>query len=247
MSEAPSPAPNLPDTHLRQEAIIAIQAGTNGISAAITFAFFFLASNPEVYAKLKTEIKDFFPDSDGSETIDGKAVEKLPYLNAVAEESMRLGAPLGSFPRITPKGGAHIAGQFIPEGTIVGVPAWAQMISEENFYPHPESFIPPRWLPGGLGPGSRCNKNAVMTFSHGALGYPFTNPVSVLIRMSSSGPFGCMGKQFAHLEMRLVLAKTLLRYDFEFAPGFDSAKFLAGVKNMRVTSFGYPLRLQIVS
>lgn len=245
MSEVPSPAPKLPDTHLRQEAIIAIQAGTNGISAAITFAFFFLGSNPEKYAKLKAEIKDAFPDFDGSEIIDGKAVEKLSYLNAVANESLRLGAPLGSFPRITPKGGAHIAGQHIPEGTIVGVPAWAQMVSEENFYPRPESFIPERWLPGGLGPDSRCNKNAIMTFSHGTLSR-VRNSLRILI-LCSLGPFGCMGKQFAHLEMRLILVKTLLRYDFKFASDFDSQKFLAGVKNMRVTSFGYPLRLQVIS
>jgi cytochrome P450 len=168
LSETPGHAQKLPDTHLRQEAIIAIQAGTNGISTAIAFAFFFLVSNPEIYAKLKAEIKAYFPDFDGSETFDGKMVEKLPYLNAVAEESLRLGAPLGSFPRVTPKGGAYIAGQYIPEDTIVGVPAWAQMISEENFYPLPESFIPERWLSSGLGPDSRCNKNAIMTFSHGA-------------------------------------------------------------------------------
>ena len=245
MNEVPSPAPKLPDTHLRQEAIIAIQAGTNGISTAVTFAFFFLASNPEIYAKLKVEIKGSFPDFDGSEIFDGKVVEKLPYLNAVADESLRLGAPLGSFPRITPKGGKYIAGQYIPEGTIVGVPAWAQMISEENFYPHPESFIPERWLPGGLGPGSRCNKSAIMTFSHGAFGHT-RNSLHILIPRSL-GPFGCMGKQFAHLEIRLVLLKTLLRYDFKLAPDFDSEKFLAGVKNMRVTSFGYPLRLQVIS
>ena len=206
---------------------------------------FFLVSNPEIYAKLKAEIKDFFPDSDGSETFDGKMVEKLPYLNAVAEESMRLGSPLGSFPRVAPKGGAHIAGQYIPENTIVGVPAWAQMISEENFCPHPESFIPERWLPGGLGPDSRCNKTAIMSFSHGAFCRPW-NPARALI-VRPSGPFGCMGKQLAHLEMRLVLVKMLLRYDLKFTPDFDSAKFLAGVKNMRVTSFGYPLRLRVMT
>jgi cytochrome P450 len=172
-------------------------------------------------------------------------VEELPYLNAVAEESFRLGAPLGSFPRITPNGGAYIAGQFIPEGTIVGVPAWAQMISEENFHPHPELFIPERWSPGGLGPGSLCNKNAIMTFSHGAFNRPWI--ASSALNSVFLGPFGCMGKQFAHLEMRLVLAKTLLRYDLKFAPDFDPEKFLAGVKNMRVTSFGYPLRLQVIA
>lgn len=179
MSEAPNPAPKLSDPDLRQEAIIAIQASTNAVAVVIVFALFFLISNPEIYAKLKAEIKEFFPQFDGSDAFDGKMVEKLPYLNAVAEESMRLGSPLGSFPRIAPKGGAHVAGQYIPEGTVVGVPAWAQMISEDNFYPHPESFIPERWLPGGLGPDSRCNKNAIMSFSHGTFSHSYWNPAFV--------------------------------------------------------------------
>lgn len=80
---------------------------------------------------------------------------------------MRLGAPLGTFARVTPKGGAVLAGKHIPEGTIVSVPSWTQNISEENFRPEPCAFRPERWLPGGLGPDSFVNRHAVMTFSHG--------------------------------------------------------------------------------
>lgn len=54
-----------------------------------------------------------------------------------------------------------------------------------------------------------------------------------------------MGKQLAIYEMRLVLAKTLLRFDFGFSDGFDPQLFLQGVKNMRVTEFTVPLKISI--
>lgn len=144
--------------------------GTNGIATAIIFALYYLASNPNIRLTLRKELQDTFPDftpGDAEFVPDPRIISELPYLNAVVDESMRLGAPLGSFPRITPKNGAVIVGEYIPEGTIVGIPAWAQMISPDNFYPEPLEFKPERWLPGGLGPGSRLNKNAIMTFSHG--------------------------------------------------------------------------------
>ncbi|KAK0216583.1 cytochrome P450 [Armillaria nabsnona] len=115
--------------------------GTNGISSALTFSLFYIASNPTLYLRLKKEFQEAL-HSDASSPLGMSSLAKLEYLNAVADESLRLGAPLGSFPCITPKGGAIIGGEYIAEGCIVGVRAWAQMISEDNFYPHPEQFIP---------------------------------------------------------------------------------------------------------
>ncbi len=169
---------------------------------------------------------------------------ELDYLNAVVNESLRLGAPLGNFPRVTPKGGAVIGGEYFAEGCIVSVPAWAQMISEDNFYPHPEQFIPERWLPGGLGPDSRTNRNAMMTFSHG--GQILFNHVRGDLIESYQGPFGCMGKQFVYQQMRLLLSRMILTYDFKLPDGFDATAFIEGIENRRTTSFTYPLELVII-
>lgn len=91
-------------------------------------------------------------------------------MNAVVDESLRLGAPFPGLPRVAPKGGATLDGTFIPEGTIVGVPAWAQHTTEDNFYPMPEAFRPERWFVEGLGPETRTRRSALMTFSYGV--YP---------------------------------------------------------------------------
>jgi cytochrome P450 len=37
------------------------------------------------------------------------------------------------------------------------------------------------------------------------------------------GPFSCVGKQLALMELRMVLASTVWNYDFEFAPYEDGS------------------------
>lgn len=38
-----------------------------------------------------------------------------------------------------------------------------------------------------------------------------------------SGPFSCVGKQLAIMELRMILSSTVWNYDFEFAPGEDGS------------------------
>lgn len=47
--------------------------------------------------------------------------------------------------RITPKGGAHVAGHFVPEGTAVSIAQWPMFHSSRNFS-DPFSFKPERFL-----------------------------------------------------------------------------------------------------
>jgi cytochrome P450 len=37
------------------------------------------------------------------------------------------------------------------------------------------------------------------------------------------GPFSCVGKQLALMELRMIIASTVWNYDFEFAPGEDGS------------------------
>lgn len=40
------------------------------------------------------------------------------------------------------------------------------------------------------------------------------------------GPYGCIGKQLALLELRTLTARILLEFDVQFAPGEDGTKLL---------------------
>ncbi|EMD40439.1 hypothetical protein CERSUDRAFT_91160 [Gelatoporia subvermispora B] len=211
--------PQLNQKDLRIDALFAIQAGSDTTAGVLIYLFYFLLTQKDAYNRLREELDNAFPDPEAP--LDLETLNSLPYLSAVLDESLRLGTPFPGLPRVAPLGGAMVDNVYIPEGAIVGVPAYTQQVHPDNFWPAPKSFLPERWLPGGLGPGSIARKSAIMCFS--------------------SGPFGCLGKQLALQEMRVVTAKMLLTYDLYLAPDFDSKKFVDGVKNMRTTVFDYPL------
>jgi len=80
-------------------------------------------------------------------------LNNMTYLKAVMTEAIRLYPPVaGTLPRLVPKGGVDICGQFIPEGTVVGVHHFATYRSARNFK-YPEEFRPERWLEGADGSG----------------------------------------------------------------------------------------------
>ena len=93
--------------------------------------------------KLHREIQRTFDDP---KEVTIASTMKLPYLNAVIEESLRIYPPAAlSLTRIVPHGGATICGNHIPAGTGVGVTSWAATHSPKNFA-LPEEFAPERWL-----------------------------------------------------------------------------------------------------
>ena len=126
---------------------------------------FLLLSNPEALKKVVQELDENFSDPD--EPIPISVLNKLPYLNAMIYDSLRLGTSLAGRPRTVDKGGFVVEGTFIPEGTAVSVNPYVQQTSPENFYPEPIAYKPERWLPGGLGPGTITRKTAILSFSFG--------------------------------------------------------------------------------
>ncbi|RAH56334.1 cytochrome P450 [Aspergillus piperis CBS 112811] len=133
----------LTDRDIQTSAASNIGAGSDttgiGLSSVIFYSFRF----PEKLQKLRQEIQDAGLGSEPS----FQDTQKLPYLQAVIKESMRLHPGVG-FPlfRIVPKGGAVICGRFFPEGTNVGVNSWVIHRDESIWGSDVDDFVPERWL-----------------------------------------------------------------------------------------------------
>ncbi|OJD15879.1 hypothetical protein AJ78_03897 [Emergomyces pasteurianus Ep9510] len=129
---------------LVHEAYIVVAAAADTTGNAMTIALYNSVLKPEIYTKLTAEMKGAFPDPDAE--LDLSTLEKLPYLNAVIKESLRLSfGVIGRLPRVVPASGAEFNGYTVPPGTIVSMSSW-MMHRNENIFPDPDTFDPSRWL-----------------------------------------------------------------------------------------------------
>ncbi|KAK0636059.1 cytochrome P450 [Bombardia bombarda] len=161
-------------------------AGGETTATFLAAATYYLLVNPTTLQKLQREIRDRFPSYD---EIDSTAARQLPYLQAVISEGLRIYAP-GSvgFPRIST--GMKVGDYFVPAGAEISTHAWTVTHSDE-YFADPYAFKPERWLD----PASTDVKEASQPFSLGAR--------------------GCLGQNFAYMEINLILAKLFWKYDLE--------------------------------
>ncbi|KAG8167371.1 hypothetical protein KVR01_003060 [Diaporthe batatas] len=194
----------LTDIELRDNATLITTAGSETTASALTATIFLLGTHPDVLARLEAEVRSAFRKD---QEINVNSVQNLPYMLAVLKESMRVHPPVAiSIPRVTPPGGARIAGTHVAEGAIVGVWQYAAYHNPAKFR-HPDSFIPERWLEDYQG---------------------FENDERGLCQHFSVGPRNCIGMNLAYAEMRLILARIIFNFDISLAP--ESRTWTSGQK-----------------
>ncbi|KAJ5703563.1 Cytochrome monooxygenase lcsI, partial [Penicillium malachiteum] len=183
------------ENELKANASLFIIAGSETTASLLSGFTYYLLDNSAAYQKLKKEVREAFKSYD---EITFQAVSTLPYLNAALEEGLRCYPPVpGVFPRVVPKGGSMIDGEFVPEGTSVAGAHLATYHAESHFT-EPDSFIPERWLE---------NREKRFESDNFAALSPF-----------SLGPRNCIGKNLAYAEMRVIAAKMIWTFDMTLDP-----------------------------
>ncbi len=86
------------DDQLHDEAMTLFLAGHETTANALSFAFYLLAKHPEVEQRLLAKLKDIV----GERLPTAKDVSKLPYLDHVLKETMRLYPPAETPPALEP-------------------------------------------------------------------------------------------------------------------------------------------------
>ncbi|KAI9787993.1 MAG: hypothetical protein M1816_007297 [Peltula sp. TS41687] len=161
-------------------------AGGETVFVFMAVVTYYVLQTPEAYDKLKKEIRGAFANYSD---INNAAVQRLPYLQAVISEGLRI-IPPGSqgLPRISP--GMYVDGVWVPKGVEMYTSAWS-VTHDEQYFHEPFKFKPERWID----PDCTDVKEASQPFS--------------------LGPRGCIGRNFAWVEMNLILAKMHFAYDME--------------------------------
>ncbi|KAL1937820.1 hypothetical protein VTO73DRAFT_12839 [Trametes versicolor] len=129
------------------------------------------------------------------------ALDDLPYLDAVVKEGLRVFSPIPmSFPRVAPAGGKIVDGVWIPGGTIVNCQPHTLHRLDTNVFPLPDEFRPERWMH----PEGAAERNQLF--------FAF-----------AAGGRGCIGKNLALLEMKLLLKEVYSAYRTRVAPEMDAS------------------------
>ncbi|KAK3322410.1 cytochrome P450 [Apodospora peruviana] len=173
-----------------------IGAGSDTTALMLTAWANLMLRNRSSYQKLVDEIRGAIRSVDD---ITFATVRDLEYLGAVISESFRMCAPVPTnLCRVVPAGGAQIDGNWVPKGTTVSVSPWAATHLPLN-WDRPLEFIPERWLEGEQQRFPHDKRQASQPFSY--------------------GPRGCIGKNLANIEQKLIIANLLFHFDMDAAEG----------------------------
>ncbi|KAJ4413456.1 hypothetical protein N0V82_008530 [Gnomoniopsis sp. IMI 355080] len=122
-------------------------AGHDALATTLRALFYYLAQNPATAKKLQDEILSAAAGFDDSRVVPDLVVSKLPYLEAVIQETLRFHPVTGEIlERQVTDGGAVIDGYYTPGGAIVGVNAWVLHFNKDIFGQDADQFCPERWL-----------------------------------------------------------------------------------------------------
>lgn len=185
------------DDGLLDELFALLIGGHETSAITLSWALHFLLSHPEAMARARAEIREVFGDA----PVEAKAAERMRFIPAIIDETMRLRPVATSVPRklaVPMK-----LGEFeLPVGTRV-FPSPAVLHFREDLWPDATAFKPERFLEERPSP-----------FQY----LPF-----------GGGSRACLGRPFAQVEMRLILAELLQRVDFRLAEHADTKAVLRGM------------------
>ena len=174
--------------------IFLMMAAHDTITSSASSLVWLLAKNPEWQGKLRAEI--LAVTGGPGRPVAYEDLGKLELTEMAFKEALRLIPPVPSLPRRALRD-FTFQGWHIPAGSGVGISTTSVHMMEEH-WPDPTKFDPLR----------------------------FTSEASAARHKYAWVPFGggahmCLGLHFAYMQIKLLMAHLLTRYQIELEPGYE--------------------------
>lgn len=166
---------------------VVFAAGHETSTNALAWTLLLLSQHPDVARDLADELTGALHGE--APTVDDLA--KLPLLDGVVKESMRVLPPVPLHPRLVAKD-SELGGYKLPKNTEIFLSIY-HMHMDPDVFADPRAFSPRRW-----------ERIKPSTFEY--------NPFS-------AGPRMCIGAAFATMEIKIALATILQRFSVETPEG----------------------------
>jgi cytochrome P450 len=204
------PETSLTEKQIHDHILTFLAAGHETTAITLVWTLYLLSQYPQVRIKLQDEFRSVLGGREP--TTDDLA--KIPYLDWVLDESMRLYPPAWLQMRFVSKE-SEIDGVKLPVGTLLVLSQWV-MHRLPEIWQDAEVFKPERWDP--------ANEQHIPPGAY----FPF-----------GGGPRTCIGMPLAQLEAKIILASMLQRYTPQpipgYTPGFQPAITLRPKRHLEVT------------
>jgi cytochrome P450 len=159
----------LEDTLLADQVLTLLTAGHETTSSALIWALVSLSENRSVQERLREEIRASISSPLESDDAPAAALlDKLPLLNAVCHETLRM-FPTVPFSARTAVKETRLGDIILPVGGQVWLPIWQFNRSPHYWGENASEFFPDRWITDGSfnNNGGAPSNYAQMTFLHG--------------------------------------------------------------------------------
>lgn len=191
------PIHSLTDEEILSNAIYMLMVGLETTATLLTHSTYILAFHPDIQQRLFEEIRPLAElQDDETYNFQYDSLTSCHYLDSVISETLRLLPPVGQIDRVCSEN--YYIEKYkvhIEKGTKLSL-AYYAIMNDPDYWPDPDRFDPERFMPGrreNIVPGSYC---------------PF-----------GLGPRHCLGMKFSLTETKLALAKMIVNFTFEPAPG----------------------------
>lgn len=179
----------MPDDLILSESMQLLVAGHETSSNSLSWMLYLLASNPDALARVREEFDTVLQ----GRQLTYADILKFEFAGQVIHEALRLYPPFWMIDRMA-VADDQVGDMQIPAGSMVINYVYGAHHYEPN-WPDPESFDPSRFTKDAM------KSRAPFTF------LPF-----------GGGPRICIGNQYAILQILMILAELLRRYDFSVVP-----------------------------
>lgn len=191
-----NPEHPITDQEIRDEATTLFVAGHDTTSAALTWFWYALGSNPAVAWRVREEVDAALGDRPATFA----DLSRLKYTEMAVKESMRLYPAAGFLFGREAVEDVELGGCRMRRGAWIFISPYV-VHRDLRCFPNPEMFDPERFAPGRI--------DEIPPYAY----LPF-----------GGGPRICIGSGMATMEVVLVAATVLQQYDLAFAPDQGEAE-----------------------
>jgi len=188
--------------------LLILFAGHDTTGHTMTWLTFELARKPKLQSMLHDEVDEFFRFL-GDREMCYEDCKRLPFLTRCVMETLRLWPAVanGTFRQLQYDDvvkGPNGKEVMLKKGTYVQIPNFIRHRSKKLWGPDADVFNPLRKF-----------RDEELWGESGGVDYKAYNPASARFSPFTFTPRDCLGKNFAHMEMRAILAHLFHRFEFK--------------------------------